>query len=187
LANTPQAIYSVELGKPSLTWTLVSKGSELCQALGYHRSSTFTNELSQSAVRKQTLFWTLYTLDKSLSLRLGRSSTIQDRDITIPDPQSHDNPLRSPYDGFFDLWVAISRLQGHIYELLYCPDALRQSEEVRRSRAQQLANRLDELDRLTAEATVSLSFLFFLLTFVSANPRYCLVLTIPILLQVTMR
>ncbi|KXH67887.1 fungal specific transcription factor, partial [Colletotrichum salicis] len=34
------------------------------------------------------LFWSVYFIDKSLSLRLGRPSTIQDYDVTAPYPSS---------------------------------------------------------------------------------------------------
>lgn len=85
---------------------------------------------------------------------MGRSSTIQDYDVTIPDPQS-DCPSQSPITSFFSLWVAASRLQGQIYELLYCPDAIAQPDSVRKSRAQLLIHRLEDLESRTQEETVS--------------------------------
>ena len=94
-------------------------------------------------------------MDKSLSLRLGRPSTIQDFDVTVPfTPRS--NQGQTAIASFFQLWVIASRIQGQIYELLYCPEALVQPELVRRSRVQLLVGRLEELDALTREATVSL-------------------------------
>jgi hypothetical protein len=103
---------------------------------------------------KQFLFWIVYTMDKSLSLRLGRSSTIQDYDVTLPDP--HSIPHQNPITSFFDLWVIVSRLQGQIYELLYCPAAIAQPEPVRRSRVELLIHQLGELDSLTSEVSVRL-------------------------------
>jgi hypothetical protein len=103
---------------------------------------------------KQFLFWIVYTMDKSLSLRLGRSSTIQDYDVTLPDP--HSIPHQNPITSFFDLWVTVSRLQGQIYELLYCPVAIAQPEPVRKSRVQLLIHQLGEIDALTREASVRL-------------------------------
>ncbi|KAK4039663.1 hypothetical protein C8A01DRAFT_46920 [Parachaetomium inaequale] len=145
------AFYAVELPKPSLAWVLSSKASELCQSLGYHRIATYTHESPDRAHHKQYLFWAVYTMDKSLSLRLGRSSTIQDYDVTVPDPG--DGPGQSPVGSFFGLWVIASRIQGQIYELLYCPDAVAQPEPVRRSRAQLLLVRLGELEALTNQTT----------------------------------
>ncbi|KAK4112867.1 hypothetical protein N656DRAFT_731328 [Canariomyces notabilis] len=143
---------AVELAKASLAWTLSSKASELCQALGYHRIGTYKNSLPDDAERKQTLFWIVYTLDKSLSLRLGRSSTIQEYDITLPGPREDGpgvRPKEASTSAWFDIWVSISRLHGQIYELLYCPEALAQPREVREFRMQLLVGRLDQLDALT--------------------------------------
>jgi hypothetical protein len=137
-----------------LAWILTSKASELCQSLGYHRIGTYQNEPSDDAKYKQFLFWIIYTMDKSLSLRLGRSSTIQDYDVTLPDP--HSIPHQNPITSFFDLWVTVSRLQGQIYELLYCPVAIAQPEPVRKSRVQLLIHQLGEIDALTREASVRL-------------------------------
>ncbi len=100
------------------------------------------------------MFWVAYVLDKSLSLRLGRSSTIQDYDVTVPDTRMNGRE-KSSTAAFFGLWVIASRLQGQIYELLYCPGAIAQSDSTRKARAQVLLQRLGELDSLTLEASVS--------------------------------
>jgi hypothetical protein len=147
------AFYAIELGKPSLAWTLTSKASELCQSLGYHRATTYNDESPDEIRHKQFLFWVAYILDKSLSLRLGRSSTIQDYDVTTPEPDIRSS--KTPTTAFFGLWVIGSRLGGQIYELLYCPEAIAQPESTRRSRVQLLARRLGELDALTHEASAT--------------------------------
>ncbi|KAK3296563.1 uncharacterized protein B0H64DRAFT_374636 [Chaetomium fimeti] len=147
------AYYAIELAKPSLAWILSSKASELCQSLGYHRSATFTNESPEEVQSKQFLFWGVYTIDKSLALRLGRSSTIQDYDVTVPDPGADASPGASEYPiaCFFGLWVIASRIHGQIYELLYCPDAIAQPDPIRKSRAQLLLDQLGELDASTRD------------------------------------
>ncbi|KAL2132145.1 hypothetical protein VTI74DRAFT_4151 [Chaetomium olivicolor] len=144
------AFYAVELAKPSLAWILSSKASELCQALGYHRSETFTTETLDEAGRKQFLFWVVYMLDKSLSLRLGRSPTIQEYDITVPDP-ARDGPGQTAITPVFALWVFTSRIQGQIYEQLYSPRAIAQPNSVRQARVQMLLDHLSEYDALTDE------------------------------------
>ncbi len=136
-----------------MAWTLSSKASELCQSLGYHRVGTFIDEPPKETERKQFLFWVAYVLDKSLSLRLGRSSTIQEYDVTLPDPRT-SGPETSSTAAFFGLWVIGSRIQGQIYELLYCPEAIALPESTRRSRVQLLEHRLGELDSLTHETSV---------------------------------
>jgi hypothetical protein len=147
-----QTFYAIELAKPSLAWILSAKASELCQFLGYHRIGTYKHMSPSDAKHKQFLFWVVYTLDKSLTLRLGRSSTIQECDITVPTPSTDSEG--TPVANFFYLWVLGSRLQGQIYELLYCPDAIAQPESVRKSRVQVLEQELAELAALTDKETV---------------------------------
>ncbi|GAB1321099.1 Zn(2)-C6 fungal-type domain-containing protein [Madurella fahalii] len=142
--------YTVELSKPSLAWVLSSKASELCQTLGYHRIGSHKNETPHEQQRKQFLFWVTYVLDKSLSLRLGRPPTIQDYDITVPYPSS-DDPERALITDFLRLWVIASKIQGQIYELLYCPEAIAQPLSVRQSRVQLLVHQLEELETMTQE------------------------------------
>jgi len=111
------------------------------------------HEAPDDARHKQFLFWVTYVLDKSLSLRMGRSSTIQDYDVTVQIRPPTD-PDATPNDAFFGLWVTGSRLLGEVYELLYCPAAIALPESTRRARAQDLLQRLGDLDALTAEASV---------------------------------
>ncbi|KAJ9165344.1 Fungal specific transcription factor [Coniochaeta hoffmannii] len=143
------AYYTMELSKPSLSWILLSKASELCQTLGYHRIGSFKNDTPEDSRYKQFLFWVVYLLDKGLSLRLGRASTIQDYEITVPYPSReglHSATKSSQcVSAFIRLWIMISQVQGQIYERLYCPEAITQSESVRLSRAQALAERLEEI------------------------------------------
>ncbi|KAH6955203.1 fungal-specific transcription factor domain-containing protein [Fusarium avenaceum] len=144
------AFYAIEISKPSLSWTLSCKASELCQTLGYHRISTMKNDKPIEAQRKKFLFWNTYFIDKSLSLRLGRASTIQDWDVTVPLP-TQSNSNSTPLSAFISLWVATARCQGHIYELLYSPDSMTQSDDVRRFRAQKLVADLDDIARRSRE------------------------------------
>ncbi|KAL4723265.1 hypothetical protein ACLX1H_009755 [Fusarium chlamydosporum] len=140
------AFYAIEISKPSLSWTLSCKASELCQTLGYHRMSTMKNDKPREAQRKQFLFWNTYFIDKSLSLRLGRASTIQDWDVTVPLPS--ENPINAtPLSPFIALWIATARCQGHIYEHLYSPGSMKESDDVRRFRSQKLVSDLQDIGR----------------------------------------
>lgn len=111
------------------------------------------NDKPREAQRKQFLFWNTYFIDKSLSLRLGRASTIQDWDVTVPLLTSNP-PNATPLSAFICLWVATARCQGHIYELLYSPDSMTQSDDVRRFRAQKLVNDLKDISRRSKELSV---------------------------------
>lgn len=100
------------------------------------------------------LFWTSYFIDKSLSLRLGRASSIPDWDITTRRPSAND-PHTQPVWAYFALWTETARCQGNIYELLYSPEAVGQAQHVRQSRAEILVNSLQILEQATQDAHVS--------------------------------
>ncbi|TKW53805.1 hypothetical protein CTA1_5932 [Colletotrichum tanaceti] len=131
--------HAVEISKPSLGWTLASKASELCHTLGYHRAEALKTARSDARPTvivdgmhwHQYLFWNVYYIDKSLSLRLGRASTIPDGHVTMPltpVEASKDNPIL-PY---IVLWIKTAKCQGQIYEKLYSPDSMTQPYHVRR-------------------------------------------------------
>ena len=100
--------------------------AQLCQTGGYHRAECIKYDDPRVARTKTLIFWQVYTLDKSLSLRLGRAGTIADYDVSIPRvynlhgliPQGHN----ADYAG---LWLKIAEVQGRIYEQLLVHQELR--------------------------------------------------------------
>ncbi|ROT38994.1 fungal-specific transcription factor domain-containing protein [Sodiomyces alkalinus F11] len=136
--------YTIEISKPSLAWALISKSSELCQTLGYHRASSFKNDTPVERKLKLMLFWSTYFLEKSLSLRLGRASTIQDWDVTTPLP-TPTSPDDSPFMAYCSLWVKAAGCQGDIYQQLYSPDSLTQPDHVREARVRRLVSQLEDI------------------------------------------
>ena len=92
---------------------------------------------------KLRLFWSVYCLDKGLSLRLGRASIIQDYDISSV-PTFNQVDLSELWKSIYTLWIVLSRIQGDIYELLYSPRALRQPEAERTAHARRLASEMQE-------------------------------------------
>ncbi|OLN96766.1 putative transcriptional regulatory protein C11D3.07c 1 [Colletotrichum chlorophyti] len=149
--------HAVEMSKPSLAWTLSSKASELAQTLGYHRAESLKNNLDEGKPTvhgmhwHQFLFWNVYCIDKSLSLRLGRPSTIPDWHITMPEP-SLEEPIASPILPYLVLWIHTARCQGQIYEKLYSPDSMAQPYHIRQTRVHELVSQLHDIDLRTQEA-----------------------------------
>ena len=88
--------------------------------------------------KKLRLFWSVYCLDKPLALRLGRASTIQDYDISLPWKIELEG-IAEPWERVYQLWIKLSRIQGQIYEQLYSPAALCQGESERAAHARHLA------------------------------------------------
>lgn len=91
---------------------------------------------------KIRIFWLVYVQEKGLSLRLGRSSTIHDGDITIPVP-SIESKSEIGYFGQLDKMKELAYLQGKIYDQLYSSAALAQPQTVRTTRARSLASELE--------------------------------------------
>ncbi|GES58084.1 fungal-specific transcription factor domain protein [Aspergillus terreus] len=135
------AIHAIEISKPSFALTLTSTASHLCQTLGYHRVSSMEHDTESVRQDKINLFWTIYSIDKALSLRLGRAATIQDYDISVPlTPYIFGNV--EPWSTIYTLWIHHARIQGNVYEQLYSPKALNQPEEQRVIQARKLAAEL---------------------------------------------
>lgn len=132
-----QALYAVDVSRPSVAWHLACMAAQLCQTGGFHRSETLKYDPPATAKLKRILFWHVYTLDKGLGLRLGRAPVIHECDIDIPrvfefDGLGHDDSSTIP-----TLWIKMSYLQSRIYEQLYSPSALKSppGELVDRARA----------------------------------------------------
>ncbi|KAF6834065.1 fungal specific transcription factor domain-containing protein [Colletotrichum plurivorum] len=142
--------HAVEVAKPSLAWTLNCAAAQLCQTLGYHRLASVKSGNREDEDYKSFLFWSVYFVDKSLSLRLGRPSVIQDYDITVPYPSS-SSKIHGALMSYFCLWVIVSRIQGKTYEQLYSPEAISQPISVREGRARSLAAELQQVTQRTQE------------------------------------
>ncbi|CAO2653775.1 Nn.00g031860.m01.CDS01 [Neocucurbitaria sp. VM-36] len=115
--------HAIEMCKPSLCWILISSAAGLCQNLGYHRINTMMNDTHEERKSKIHMFWMIYLFDKTLSLRLGRASIIQDWDISLPFLTPGDNTDQDESNRMLAYWVKVARVQGQTYEKLFCPAA----------------------------------------------------------------
>ncbi|KAJ3547328.1 hypothetical protein NM208_g1568 [Fusarium decemcellulare] len=134
------AIYFVETLKPSLAWTFVTTAQQTSLRLGFHTQEHGADEGSEIPNRNGLLFWVIYFLEKSLSLRLGRSSTIPPHDITVPYPGGDD--LSPSWMSYGRLQVNQATLAGAVYDGLYCAQALRLTDDARRQRVADLSQQL---------------------------------------------
>lgn len=132
----------------------ISKGSELCQTLGFHRDVSIQKDKREDFRYKQFLFWSIYFIDKSLSLRLGRPSTIPDWDITVPRP-SADTFNSEPALAYFVVSVETARCQGNIYEMLYSPKSMAEPDEIKLSRIEAVLSDLRDLETMIWETNVN--------------------------------
>ncbi|KAL4929699.1 putative C6 transcription factor [Aspergillus undulatus] len=142
-ALTMAAAHAIEMSKPSFALTLTSTASRLCQAMGIHQTASMENISLQEKERILTLFWSIYCMDRALSLRLGRAATIPDYDIDVP-ASLEASTVGEPWKSAYMIWVELARIQGLVYEKLYSAAALRQSEMSRVAEARNLAARMQE-------------------------------------------
>lgn len=106
---------------------------------GYHRQPS-----SDVADDNSTLFWFAYMLDKGLALRLGRSPTINDHDISKPRTVG-GTCVSNPWRDVLNIWIAHAEIQGLAYEQLYSAAALAGPPDRRAESARQLAARLGDI------------------------------------------
>ncbi|KAL2846076.1 hypothetical protein BJX68DRAFT_129594 [Aspergillus pseudodeflectus] len=142
-ALTMGASHAIEISKPSFAFTLTSTASRLCQALDFHRKSSLEGTSAKEKERRLAVFWSIYCMDRALSLRLGRAPTIPDYDIDLPS-NFEPTDVGEPWITAFGLWVQLARIQGLVYEKLYSPAALRQDPKFRMAEARSLAARMQD-------------------------------------------
>ncbi|KAF4908614.1 hypothetical protein CGCF415_v006499 [Colletotrichum fructicola] len=138
-ALTLAAYDAMENAKATVAWSLISSAASLCQTLGYHRPIPRRRARDGSFASTNTqesLFWSVYSLDKGLSLQLNRPPNIRDVDIQFSfDPESQPRSIR------------LARIQGKAYEQLYSPQGLSRPVLERGHDAEVLATQLREMIR----------------------------------------
>jgi hypothetical protein len=128
-----------------MAWKFVSAALDLCQTLGYHRRRPRTERDQALRDAQEQLFWTVYGMEKGLSLRLGRSSTIRDGEITLPLDQ--DEPRATK----------LGRIHGMVYDQLYSPVGLSRSSDERSYAVESLA---EDVRRIIREAHAEVAVCF---------------------------
>jgi hypothetical protein len=124
--------------KASAAWALVTTAMQMCISAGYHRASSSKNDTPLIRKQKSWIFWSLYSTEKGLSLRLGRSSSVSDYDITLPLPDLEQVDCK-PYYSCTIRWIKLSSIQGRVYKMLYSPAALSEPQASRSAWAMSLA------------------------------------------------
>ncbi|KAL2838554.1 hypothetical protein BJY01DRAFT_34159 [Aspergillus pseudoustus] len=136
-------IHCLRRGKAFAAWTFISRASLMSQAMEFHSShATATTEPGERSQRNIHLFWAVYALEKPISLRLGRRSTIRDEDITVP-RLAMDRKMASVAHNRLPDWIDFASLYGRLYDELYSPSALAQPASIRDSRTKVLASELE--------------------------------------------
>ena len=132
---------------------MVASAAQHCQMLGLHRESTYQKDDSGNADDKRRLFWTIYMMDHTASLFLGRASYIPDFDIDCRYPNLSEDLTVRPWDSAFIYIVKLSEIQGEIYNQLYSAQGLRRAQPARRQYINDLEMALRECNRGRKEAS----------------------------------
>jgi hypothetical protein len=109
----------------------------MCISAGYHRATSSEKDTPLLRKQKTWIFWSLYSVEKGLSLRLGRASSVSDYDITLPLPDLEKADC-GPYYACTIRWIKLSSIQGRVYKMLYSPAALSGPQSNRTAWAQSL-------------------------------------------------
>lgn len=143
---------AVEMCKPTLCCTMIHAAAHLAQNLGYHRYQTMKNDSEEERNAKIHAFWYIYVMDKTLSLRVGRASIIQDWDMSLPYPNIDSDHARfgslvqQGHRGTALLlyWIKLAQIQGRVYEKLFSPAAFLQPMSERARMANDLVEELNK-------------------------------------------
>lgn len=129
-----KAYDALEDSKATLAWTYISSAASLCYTLGYHRTQTRRDRDLSLQSTQENLFWSVYSIDRGLSLQLDRPPNIRDADISFfYDPNGQPRTVK------------LARIQGKTYDQLYGPSALLRPDNDRGHDAEKIANELREL------------------------------------------
>ena len=134
--------HAIQVSEFASAWPMVSAAANMCQALGWHRTSGTHSGVSGA---QNILFWLIYYFDKCLSLRLGRSSNIQDFDVTVSYPKEPAETQYRSWHLWFTTLIDIAAAHGLIYEHLFSPRSMNYTPKQRSQRVLELAIRLDDI------------------------------------------
>ncbi|KAF4269602.1 hypothetical protein CNMCM8057_008092 [Aspergillus fumigatus] len=125
-----------------LCWTYLALAFNMCQSMGLHRSAALKHDPVPIADAKRHAFWSLYTIDKNLSLNLGLASHFQNHDIDAEFFAPSDNPHYRPWDLMTLTTIDFATLQGRIYDRLYSTSATQATESERLKSIEELSSDL---------------------------------------------
>ncbi|KAI1469858.1 uncharacterized protein F4812DRAFT_450270 [Daldinia caldariorum] len=135
------AFYAVDIARPSLAWTYTVAAYHASHALGFHTRAKGADPGSDVPNNMGLLFWIIFCLEKPLSLRLGRCSSISDIEITVPLPGSSQTSV-SPVMSYFHQSIRISMVTARIYERLYSEHSLSAPDNVREQVVSELSQEM---------------------------------------------
>lgn len=95
-AMTLLVVYHLRTASSQGVWYMVGLAMRTAIDLGLHQKANETNLDPITAQMRRRLFWTVYYLERVVSMSLGRPFSIADRHIDLPLPMDVDDDVRDP-------------------------------------------------------------------------------------------
>ncbi|KAL4889750.1 fungal-specific transcription factor domain-containing protein [Aspergillus ambiguus] len=95
-AMTLLVVYHLRSASSQGVWYMIGLAMRTAIDLGLHRKANEINLDPVTAQMRRRLFWTVYYLERVVSMSLGRPFSIADRHIDLPLPLDIDDDVRDP-------------------------------------------------------------------------------------------
>ncbi|KAF2756457.1 hypothetical protein EJ05DRAFT_466794 [Pseudovirgaria hyperparasitica] len=89
-------IYHLRSASTQGLWYMSGLAMRTCVDLGMHRATSEISHSPEGIQRRRLLFWSTYSLERIISISLGRPCSISDRHIDLPLPSAHSQTATSP-------------------------------------------------------------------------------------------
>ncbi|KAH6972816.1 fungal-specific transcription factor domain-containing protein [Ilyonectria sp. MPI-CAGE-AT-0026] len=93
-AMTLLVIYHLRSASGHGLWYMIGLAMRTCIDLGMHRKGYEQGQLPSIVHKRRRLFWTVYSLERTIAISLGRPLSIAERDIDVelPEAMAEDSP-----------------------------------------------------------------------------------------------
>ncbi|KAI8660148.1 Zn(2)-C6 fungal-type domain-containing protein [Fusarium keratoplasticum] len=138
-----QCFYFLAICKTDSCWIALGQAVRIAQSIGLHvESKTSKPRGPVELERRRRIWYSIYVLDRLLSLQLGRPPAIHDEDCSVPMPSRRgDNdidwtssiiePVEGPSTGdYFVAVIEFSRIVGRVLSDIYGPAQERPTAEM---------------------------------------------------------
>ena len=159
------SVFAVNEHQSVNSWHCIGQAVRMAIDLGLHQSSSSTSSHLLTTEMRRRVFWSAYTLDRNISISLGRPYAVRDADVNVPLPQPYtDKELSTPMSGLATLpvrspnpldmstfihIVKLRQIQSRIQDNFYPSDTSKVTNESLAYNRQLLR---EELDSWIAEA-----------------------------------
>jgi hypothetical protein len=119
-AMTLLVIYHLRSASSHGMWYMIGLAMRTCIDLGLHRRDNERNMPTDKVDRRRRLFWTVYALERTIAISLGRPLSLPDRQIDVQLPEARmDNRSVGPTALYL---FRLRRLEAQIQHAVYRVD-----------------------------------------------------------------